>query len=59
MAPKQSAVTVPGIQDCACEASEIFENGGGLLQLQKLFLFVLEKGEGEAKYDLRRKMINT
>ena len=55
--PKQAAVGVPWIQDCACEVSEIFEDGRGILQLQKLFLFVLEEREGEAKYDLWGKMI--
>lgn len=33
IAPKQSAATVPGIQDCAREVSEIFEDGCRVLQL--------------------------
>lgn len=51
----EPSVTVPRVQDGACEAAEIFKDGGRVLQLQKLFLFVLEESEGEAKYDLRRK----
>lgn len=48
---------VPRIQDCAREVTKVFEDGCGVLQLQKLLLFVLEESEGEAKYDLRRKTI--
>lgn len=33
IAPKQSAATIPGIQDCAREVSEIFEDGCRVLQL--------------------------
>lgn len=48
-------VSVPGIQDCACEVSQIFEEGCRILQLQKLLLFVLEEWKSKAKYDLCRK----
>jgi len=39
-----------------CKVPQIFKDGRGVLQLQKLLLFVLEESEGEAKYDLWRKM---
>lgn len=45
-------VTVPRVQDGACETAEIFKDGRRVLQLQKLFLFVLEESQGEAEYDL-------
>ena len=44
----------PGVQDGACEVSEELEDGGGVLQLQELLLFVLEQGKGEAEYDLQK-----
>lgn len=53
---ENSAATVPRIQDRACEVSEIFEDGCGVLQLQKLLFFVLEERKSKAEYDLWRKM---
>jgi len=34
--------------------SEVLEDGGGVLQLQELLLFVLEEGQGKAEYDLKK-----